>query len=100
RATAPDRLAPMARPPARALRARGPAPRSIVSSSNAFQAPPSLRAASPEGDRRAEMKGLAGRTELGVPEGPGAPGMVSVVIPTYNRAAYLGAAIESALSQT
>ena len=46
------------------------------------------------------MKGLAGRTALGVPEGPGAPGMVSVVIPTYNRAAYLGAAIESALSQT
>jgi hypothetical protein len=40
---------------------------------------------------------LAGR---GSPEGPGTPGLVSVVIPTYNRAHLIGAAIESALDQT
>lgn len=33
-------------------------------------------------------------------EGPGEPGLVSVVIPTYNRAYIVGRAIESALAQT
>lgn len=38
-------------------------------------------------------------THLGLVQGPGVPGLVSVVIPTYNRAYILGDAIASALAQ-
>lgn len=40
---------------------------------------------------------VAGR---GAPQGPGTPGLVSVVIPTYNRARLVGQAIQSALDQS
>ena len=33
-------------------------------------------------------------------EGPGVPGLVSVIIPTHNRARIIGAAIESVLAQS
>ncbi len=46
------------------------------------------------------MNGVVAHGGLGAPEGPGSSGLVSVVIPTYNRALHLGAAIESALGQT
>ena len=39
-------------------------------------------------------------SELGFAAGPGEPGLLSVVIPTYNRAYIIGQAIESILSQT
>ena len=46
------------------------------------------------------MQPQGGQPVDGYLEGPGVPGLVSVIIPTHNRAGIIGAAIESVLAQS